>query len=289
MDASRAANSGTQPFFKKCNIHDQVPMNSVWMTCGHISCWASLYNWLDFNCEYLSLWNSTWLSVNQKNQHPSPSPHVSAHHELFFSSIVLWLCPLASHTARCKSNNASNMMEGKEKKKKTNLILWEHYSLKLVILICTSNKIISCWEADLRKPYFSFLWTSFLVGFAVISELHSLWYVWTSHPLHRACGDGSRHFDVLHLLYYSSHVKSIVMWFALTGGEPGGPPTGSTRELSRRPRGLSLLSVRMLNINRKFCVLQWFFSWTSTPFCYSPISSSALLLSELAPHYPPLF
>lgn len=96
------------------------------------------------------LWNSTWLSVNQKNQHPSPSPHVSAHHKLFFSSIMLWLCPLASHTARCKSNNASNMMEGKQKKKKTNLILWDHYSLKLVILVCTSTKIYhaekTSWE-----------------------------------------------------------------------------------------------------------------------------------------------
>lgn len=96
------------------------------------------------------LWNSTWLSVNQKNQHPSPSPHVSAHHELFFSSIMLWLCPLASHTARCKPNNASNMMEGKQKKKKTNLILWDHYSLKLVILVCTSTKIYhaekTSWE-----------------------------------------------------------------------------------------------------------------------------------------------
>ena len=29
-------------------------------------------------------------------------------------------------------------------------------------------------------------------------------------PMHRACGDGSRHFDVLHLLSYYSHVESIV-------------------------------------------------------------------------------
>lgn len=150
------------------------------------------------------LWNSTWLSVNQKNQHPSPSRHVG---------------------------------------------------------LCIKQDT-SCWEDNLRKPYFSFLWTTFLVSFSVISELQSLCYVWTSHPC------------VVHVVM----VAVILMFFTFFL---------IPHMWNQLYVVLSLLSVRMLYINRKFCVLQWFFSCTLTPFCYSPISSSALLLSEFAPHYPP--